>query len=577
MKLRSNNLAQLESMTFDALIVGGGINGAVCASALSSQGAHVALIDQGDFAGFTSQESSNLVWGGIKYLEGGEIGLVRKLCVSRNRLLDTYPSSVREIRFFTSIEPGFRRSRAALYMGSLLYWGIGDFRTERPRLLSRADIERDEPVVDPRGGPGGIEYSDAYLIDNDARFVFNFIRSALDHGAIVANYVRSLGTRRDVDGVWVTRAKDVVSGREFEVRSRVLINACGPLVDAHNQEHRLHTQHHHVFSKGVHLIVDRITDSPRVLTFFADDGRLFFVIPLGPKSCLGTTDTPVEQVPPTVTPEDRRFILDNVNKRLRLARPLTEADIIAERCGARPLVVSNDRGTDRAQKGGEDWLQLSRKHEIEVDHAQKHVSIFGGKLTDCLNVGEEVSDAVRALGVDLPYYGVRWYGEPPDEIRDEYFHQARLMRLDERTAKESSEPISTRLWRRYAASALSLLDEIRQEPSMAEVLIRGTEYIRCELHYAARREMVTKLEDFLRRRSKIALIARKAQIQRSLGLMEACRILFGDEAQAKFDEYFAELARRESMDPPPMPAPAPETEPELDVLPAAAAGTTARS
>jgi glycerol-3-phosphate dehydrogenase len=549
MKLRNNNLAQLETTVFDALVIGGGINGAVCASALSAQGAHVALIDQGDFAGFTSQESSNLIWGGLKYLEGGELSLVRKLCRSRNRLIETYPSSVREIRFFTSIEPEFRRSRAALYMGTLLYWGIGDFRTQRPRLLSRADIERDEPLVDPRGGAGGVEYSDAYLVDNDARFVFNFIRAALDHGAIIANYVCSLGATRNAEGIWSTRARDGIGEREITIRSRLLINACGPLVDAQNQINGQRTQHHHVFSKGVHLVVDRITASPRVLTFFADDGRLFFVIPLGPKSCLGTTDTRVEDVPPVVTPEDRRFILDNVNKRLRLARPLTEADIIAERCGARPLVVS---GTDT--NSSVDWLALSRKHEIEIDRESGHISVFGGKLTDCLNVGEELSDAVRTLGVELPHYGVRWYGEPPDEVRDEYFHQARLMRLDERTAKESSEPLSTRLWRRYASSALSLLDEIRQDPSMAEVLIRGTEYIRCELHYAARREMVTLLEDFLRRRSKIALIARKSQIEHAPGLMEACRILFGDDAQAKFDAYFTELARRESMDPPPLQA-----------------------
>jgi glycerol-3-phosphate dehydrogenase len=302
-----------------------------------------------------------------------------------------------------------------------------------------------------------------------------------------------------------------------------------------------------VFSKGVHLIVDRLTDSRRVLTFFADDGRLFFVIPLGNKSCLGTTDTRVEHVPPMVTPEDRSFILENVNKRLRLSKPLTEADIIAERCGARPLVVNS---TKQSKNGEIDWLEMSRKHAVEVDEARAHVSIFGGKLTDCLNVGEEVADIVRRLGVELPYREVRWYGEPPDEIRDEYFHQARLMRLDERTAKESSEPISTRLWRRYAASALTLLDDIRQDPSMAEVLIRGTEYIRCELHYAARREMVTKLEDFLRRRSKIALIARKAQIERAPGLMEACRILFGADAQLRFEEYFTELAQRESGQPP---------------------------
>jgi glycerol-3-phosphate dehydrogenase len=546
-KLRSHNIDQLEGRVFDVLIIGGGINGAVCASALSAQGAQVALIDQGDFAGSTSQESSNLIWGGIKYLEGGELGLVRKLCNSRNRLLQTYPSSVREIRFFTPLEPNFRRSRAALYMGTLLYWAMGDFVTRRPRLLSLADIAREEPIVDARGGKGGVEWSDAYLIDNDTRFAFGFIRSALDHGAIIANYVRSMGGERGADGLWSTRTRDRVGRRELVVRSRVLINACGPLVDAHNQITRQSTQHRHVFSKGVHLIVDRLTSSQRVLTFFADDGRLFFVIPLGPKSCLGTTDTRVESPDAIVTPDDRRFILDNVNKRLRLERPLTEGNIIAERCGVRPLVVDAGGGAGDAS----DWTSLSRKHAIDVDERSGHISIYGGKLTDCLNVGEEVANIVRELGVRLPYPHARWYGEPPDEIRDEYFHQARLMHLDSRTAKESSEPLSTRLWRRYAAGALPLLDDIRQDPRMAEVLIRGTEYIRGELHHAAKREMITKLEDFLRRRSKIALIAHKTQIERAPGLMEACDILFGEDARARFDEYFTELAMRESSAPPP--------------------------
>ncbi|MGD8861545.1 MAG: glycerol-3-phosphate dehydrogenase/oxidase [Myxococcales bacterium] len=549
MTLRDNNLDRLQQGRFDVLIVGGGINGAVCASALTTQGVRVALIDRGDFAGETSQHSSNLVWGGIKYLEGAEFGLVRKLCMSRNRLIETYPSSVKEIRFFTSIEPGFRRSRFTLYAGTQLYWGMGDFFTEPPRLLSRDEIAAEEPIVDVSRSTGGFEYSDAYLVDNDARFVFNFVRAALDHGGIVANYVESLGASRDEDGDWRVRARDVMSGRELQIRSRVLINAAGPWVDPNNRENRIRTRHHHLYSKGVHLIVERLTESRRVLTFFADDGRLFFVIPLGNKSCLGTTDTRVEALPPVVTPEDRRFILDNVNKRLQLDRPLTEDDIIAERCGVRPLVVEPG-GQSAEEEDHGDWTSLSRKHAIEVDEQARHVSIFGGKMTDCLNVGEEVADAVAALGIERPYRDLRWYGEPPDEIRDEYFHQARLMRLDEMTAPESSEALSTRLWRRYAASALSLLEDIRQDPHMAEVLIHGTEYIRCEIHHAARREMITKLEDFLRRRSKIALIARKEGIRRAPGLMEACKILFGDAARERFDEYFEELAARESLAPP---------------------------
>ena len=551
MLLRSTNLLNLDRETFDVLVIGGGINGAVCAASLSAQGARVALIDQGDFASMTSQESSNLVWGGIKYLESGELTLVRKLCTSRNRLIDTYPSSVREIRFFTTLERGFRHSRFEIYAGTLAYWAFGNFRTEAPRLLSRRDIERDEPVVDVGNATGGVEYTDAYLVDNDARFTFGFIRAALDHGAIVANYVRSVGSVHSETG-WVTHAVDALTERPLEIRSRVVINACGPLVDSHNRISHEKTKHHHLLSKGVHLIVDRITESRRVLTFFADDGRLFFVIPLGNKSCLGTTDTRVEGLPAMVTPDDRRFILDNVNKRLRLAKPLTEADILAERCGVRPLAVEAEG------KSADSFLSLSRKHAVEVDSARNHISIFGGKLTDCLNVGQEIADEVRSLGVALPYAGVHWYGEPPAEVRDRFFHQTRLMRLDELTAKESWEPISVRLWRRYAASAFSLLDDIRQDPSMAQVLIRGTEYLRCELHHAAQREMITKLEDFLRRRSKIALIGRKEEIARAPGLMEACQILFGTDARAKYEEYFEDLAFRESL----MPAPVGSTPPE---------------
>ena len=90
MSLRSNNLQRLKSETFDTLVIGGGINGAVAASSLAAQGARVALIDRGDFAGFTSSNSSNLAWGGIKYLESHEYLLVNKLCKSRNHLMRAF-------------------------------------------------------------------------------------------------------------------------------------------------------------------------------------------------------------------------------------------------------------------------------------------------------------------------------------------------------------------------------------------------------------------------------------------------------------------------------------------------------
>ena len=106
------------------------------------------------------------------------------------------------------------------------------------------------------------------------------------------------------------------------------------------------------------------------------------------------------------------------------------------------------------------------------------------------------------------------------------------------THATSSERLSSRLWRRYGARAFELLEEIRQDASMSDLLIEGAEYIKAELYFTAKFEMVTKLEDFLRRRSKIALVARKRTIEHAPGMMEACKILFGDQAQEKFDEYF---------------------------------------
>nr|WP_300313669.1 FAD-dependent oxidoreductase [Halomonas sp.] len=549
MQLRNSNIRKLSGETFDVLVIGGGINGASAAAALAGKGVRVGLIDRGDFAGSTSMHSSNLVWGGIKYMESHDFALVRKLCKSRNHLIKSFPSTVQEIRFLTTIAEGFRYPPRYLWAGTWLYWLMGNGFTRLPRFLKPSAIKKEEVIIDTREAIGGFEYSDAYLHDNDARFVFNFVRTALNHGAVAANYVESLGARRE-NGAWVVQARDVMRGdrgdersgdarnhdeANFEIRAKVLINAAGPWVDQHNALTGQQTQHHHAYSKGIHLIVPRLTDSQRVLAFFADDGRLFFVIPMGQRTCIGTTDTRVESPEVDVTDEDIAFVLDNINKRLCLDKPLEKSDIISTRCGVRPLAIKASNGNDR------DFLQLSRKHAIDTDSGTAHISIFGGKLTDCLNVGEEIVDEVKQLGVTIPHPHYRWYGEPPEAVKKAFLHQARLMNLDAMTSPESSEPLTTRLWRRYGAQAMDMLEAIREDPRQGELLIEGTEYLRCELYQAQRREMITRLEDFLRRRSKISLVATDEQIRQSPGLMEACRILFGDQAQERFDEYFAGL------------------------------------
>jgi alpha-glycerophosphate oxidase/glycerol-3-phosphate dehydrogenase len=132
MHLRNSNIEKLPTEVYDVLIVGGGINGAVSAASLAAKGIKVALIDRDDFSGGTSSQSSNLAWGGIKYLESYEFLLVNKLCKSRNHLMASYPSTVKEIRFMTTIAKGFRYPVWLVYLSTLLYWVIGRFNTKAP-------------------------------------------------------------------------------------------------------------------------------------------------------------------------------------------------------------------------------------------------------------------------------------------------------------------------------------------------------------------------------------------------------------------------------------------------------------
>ena len=533
MLLRETNIKKLGAQEFDVLILGAGINGAVSAASLARKGLKVALIDKGDFAGQTSSNSSNLAWGGIKYLENHDYLLVNKLCKSRNRLMRSYPSTVQEIRFLTTLQKGFRFPAWFVYLGTLTYWLMGRFFTQAPNFLSSAQIKALEPVIDVSNAQGGFEYSDAFLHDNDARFVFNFIRTSMDNGAIIANYVKADSSKLITVGEeqkWQTLATDETTGRKLTITSKAIINACGPKVDEYNQQNNQKTEHKHLFSKGVHLIVNKLTKVDKVLAFFASDGRLFFVIPMGQRTCIGTTDDQVDNPDTQVTSDDRKFILDNVNELLDLPQNLTEADIISERCGVRPLAI---KGND----GKADWVALSRKHAVDVNKEDKYLSIFGGKLTDCINVGEEVSQIVKSMGIDLPFEDAIWYGESGTKIKEEFEYRAKLINLDSMTPEYSSEMLTIRLWRRYDIHALQILDEIQRDPAQAEQLLENAEYLRAELHYASRREMITKLEDFLRRRSKIEMVLRKSDIVNTKGIVEACEILFGDKAQEKLKEY----------------------------------------
>ncbi len=539
---RSENLRRLDGGDFEVLVIGGGINGAVSAAALAGRGASVALVDRGDFGAFTSQESSNLVWGGFKYLENYELGLVYGLCRSRNKLMKSYPDNVREIGFLATLDKTAPYRPWFAGIGATAYWAIGRFGTKPPKVFSRRRLAQAEPAISTATARGAIQYQDAYLIDNDSRFVFSFIRSAFEAGAVTTNYVELVHAERRGDR-WHVALRDVVTGDEMTASAKTLVNAAGPFVDALNESWGTTTTHRIVYSQGIHLVVPRLTttDHDRVLAFFDDSQRLFYVIPMGRRSVIGTTDTRVDDPHTAVTEEDRNFLLEQINTRMNLEKPLEASDVIAERSGVRPLVVKVEgEGSDDWRS--KEWTSLSRRHEVECDAQRSVVTVFGGKLTDCLNVGAEVASEIESLGVPLEADERNWYGEPDSASRAEFFRQAHLMHLDEMRSKPDTEPLSVRLWRRYGRRAFDMLEHIRDDPSMATDVMESADYLRVELHNAADHEMIVKLDDFMRRRSKIDLVVADDEFVGSDGLAEISQLLFGDDGERKLDEFYRERA-----------------------------------
>ena len=475
---KSNKIEQ-----FDVAIIGAGINGAVAAAALSSAGQKVLLVDKADFAGFTSQESSNLVWGGIKYLQTYEFWLVFKLCLARNKLMKAYPNQIKEIGFLASLGPTAPFGRVLGAFGTLFYWFIGLFGTTPPATFSAKKAKELEPNLIT--GRKAVKYFDAQLPDNDSRFVYDFIRHAKARGADVRNYTEL--TEASFKGDWSLTLK---AGRKTtNVTAKSVINAAGPYAQNVSKLLGSKTKAGLVFSKGIHLILNRkLTEKYQVLAFWDEEGRLFYVLPMGDRSMIGTTDTRVEKPETQTNKDDIDFVLRQINAQLELAEPITEDQIVSNRSGVRPLVVENGESGNN-----QDWHALSRKHAIEANRDKRVVTILGGKLTDCLNVGEEVIDELKGFGVKLDDPGT-WFGEGSQERKTEFYAKVASQ------TRGNADLIAEGLWRRHGHRAFDVIGKEKLED-----LFDGLGITAQELRYVAENEDVTTREDLLRRRLPVMM------------------------------------------------------------------------
>ncbi len=491
------------ALDYDVVVIGGGINGAVSAAALSARGLRVLLLERGDFASVTSSQSSNLIWGGIKYLQSYEFFLVWKLCLARARLMSQYPTRIKSVGFFAALGKNAPFGKALGTLGTLFYWFIGFFTTPAPRTFRLGSALRQVPNLGTEGVKGAVEYFDAMMPDNDSRFVWDFVSKANQLGATTLNYHELTAAVKTESG-FELKIRNTLSGGIVPSRSRVIVNASGPYAETFNSSIGVETKKGLVFSKGIHLVVPRISSSDRILAFWDEQGRLFYVIPMHDRSVIGTTDTRVSDPDEGVTAQDREFVLKQINLSMNLETPITVEDIISERCGVRALVV--DSGSDGADA---DWHKLSRKHSVELN-PDGVISILGGKFTDCLNVGEEIVGAVGTF-LPVPKQQSSWVGEDPIEGLGALGHLVRELGLDKMISPEAV----AELWRRHGLQARLIVEQMTKNPLDAELVFQGLFITFGELRYIVMNEQVKTPEDLLRRRLPIAMVRSKTEIEQN--------------------------------------------------------------
>ena len=490
-----------QTASYDVVVIGGGINGAVSAAALSARGLSVLLLDQRDFGGLTSSQSSNLIWGGIKYLQSYEFGLVFKLSRARARLMKNYPTRIVNMGFFAALGPNAPFGQVLGRFGTLFYWAIGLFSTPMPALFGKAKLKQVEPTVYAENVRGAVEYFDGVMPDNDSRFVWQFVSRARELGATVKNYHEVNAIEKTSNGFEIG-IKDLSAGEQFAVQAKVVVNAAGPFAKQSNELVGSTTKKDLVFSKGIHLVVRKLTSDNRVLTFWDEQGRIFYVIPMHDRSVIGTTDTRVLDPLEAVTDQDRQFVLRQINLSMTLDKPLTVDDIISERCGVRALVV--DRNKDNSKS---DWHKLSRKHSVETD-PRGVISILGGKFTDCINVGEEIVHKVKKF-VPVSASANTWFGEDSPKEKASYEEAAAALL----SQGSITTQVANQLWRRHGSKAMTILEKLKAQPESREIVFEGLAITFAELAAIAENEEVKTAEDLLRRRLPIAMARSNQEIK----------------------------------------------------------------
>lgn len=514
---RSAQLASIESLEFDVLVIGGGATGLGIAVDAASRGYRTALVEAHDFAKATSSRSTKLVHGGVRYLAEWQFGLVTEALEERATLCQNAPHLVHDLAF---VVPRYHWWEGPFYGAGLkLYDALAGRRNiGQSRSLSREETIAAIPNVKQDGLLGGVEYHDAQF--DDARMALALARTAAAHGASIANRVRCIGFVKEGGQVIGAELRDEESGRVFKTRASAVINATGVFADELRRKDDPGCAASVEPSRGVHLVLPRefLPGDHAIMVPHTDDGRVLFVIPWHGRTLVGTTDTDVKTVElePRASDEDIGFILRNAGR--YLAREPKREDILSVFAGLRPLA--------RPQQGTES-KKVSREHSIEVAQSGL-VTVTGGKWTTYRRMADEVlEEAIEALGL---------------ELRQCITETLPLHGYDPKAGIEAGLPDARRMYGTDCAllDMIERADRFHAAPMHANLPLTPSEVI-----FAARHEMARSVEDVLARRTRSLLLDARASIEiaHETARLMARELGWTSAAAAASEAEFVEIAR----------------------------------
>lgn len=511
---RARSLSALTGGRHDVLVVGGGATGAGIARDAATRGLRVALVEASDFAGETSSYSSKLIHGGLRYLQYLDFELVFEALRERRHLMRTAAHLCRPVEFLFPGYRGLPPRLPTLGAGIALYNALALWQPPAARRRwSRREVLEAVPGLRAAGLEGAQTYLDCQT--DDARLVLETVLDARAAGAIVVPRLRIARLLRDRRGrVRGAAGEDLLSRAEVELQARVVVNATGPFSDGFDRGRRNLRP-----TLGVHIVLDafRLPHDGRAIVLRSPrDGRLVFLLPCDHRTIVGTTDTDWSRPagssapsspssspsssPPSSPPsldslvatraDDVEYLLEVTNHAFPGAG-LGPEDVISTFAGLRPLVAVPAHTVS----------STSREHEIVVE-ADGLITIVGGKLTTYRHMAEQTTDVVverlRALGLEGAL-------APCSTARRPLFAALEHPSDGERALGniELAPDVEKHLRQTYgrlAPAVAATTHESAGNIDLAARLYPDLPFVWAEVLHAARSEMVTGLDDVLRRR-----------------------------------------------------------------------------